>query len=78
MTTRVLRRKVKDVVALGFSLILPRRVISDKRYFYLWEKKGFHITPIHYYYPIPDTRELGDELWVKHSEMIGVNVNERR
>jgi hypothetical protein len=76
MAMHFLKRKVKDAVAWGFSLILPRRVVSDKRYFYLWEKRGFHITPIHYYYPIPDTRELGDELWVKHSDMVGVNVNE--
>jgi len=78
MAVRLLRRKVGDTVAYGLSLLLPRRIVSDKRYFYLWEKRGFHITPIHYYFPIPDTRELGDELWAKHSDMIGVNVNEDR
>jgi hypothetical protein len=78
MTTRLLRRKVADFVAFGLSLVLPKRVLSDRRYFYLWEKRGFHITPIHFYYPIPDTRELGNELWAKSSNMVGINVNEEK
>ena len=27
------------------------------------ERNGLHILPVHYYSPIPDTRELSDELW---------------
>ena len=46
-----------------------------KKTFPIWEKLGFHITPNHYYEPIPDTRTLGDEIWERESEMRGVNVN---
>jgi len=65
-------------VAYSLSLTLPKKVMRDRRYFYLWEKKGFHITPVDFYFPIPDTRELGDELWTKHSDMVGVDLNESR
>ena len=45
--------------------------------FPLWQKLGFHITPNHYYYPIPDTRTLKDDLWQKQSELVGININEK-
>lgn len=47
-----------------------------KNTFTFWQKLGFHITPNHYYQPIPDTRTLKDDLWQKKSELIGVNINE--
>ncbi len=76
MAINLLKRKVGDLVAYSLSLTLPRKVMKDSRYFYLWEKRGFHVTPIDYYFPIPDTRELGDELWTQHSDMVGVDLNE--
>jgi predicted O-methyltransferase YrrM len=36
---------------------------------------GFHITRNHFYQPIPDTRELKDDLWDRHSEPVGVDMN---
>ena len=33
---------------------------------------------VHYYNPIPDTRELSDKLWTKYSELVGVEINEER
>jgi Methyltransferase domain len=44
--------------------------------FFWWEKLGFHITPNHYYEPIPDTRTLDNTLWFKTSELVGININE--
>ena len=49
-----------------------------KKTFLLWQKLGFHITPNHYYQPIPDTRTLKDDLWQKKSELIGININEEK
>jgi len=46
------------------------------KYFRLWEEHGFHLTPVHFYQPIPDTRALPDELWAKDSELVGVEMNE--
>lgn len=39
---------------------------------------GFHITPNSFYQPIPDTRRLKDDLWSKHSELVGIDINERK
>ena len=43
-----------------------------------WQRIGFHITPNHYYETIPDTRTLKDELWSKNSELIGIEINEKK
>ncbi|MBI5190184.1 MAG: class I SAM-dependent methyltransferase [Nitrospirae bacterium] len=44
--------------------------------FPLWERLGFHVTPVHYYQPIPDTRTLGDGLWEARSALAGLDTNE--
>lgn len=38
---------------------------------------GVHVTPVHFYSPIPDIRELDrrPELWTRSSEMPGVEMN---
>ena len=43
--------------------------------FELWEKLGIHIVPDHYYYPIPSTKELSDDLFRKISACIGIDWN---
>jgi len=45
------------------------------KYFPFWEKNGFHITPNHFYQPIPDTRTLKNELWDRESELAGIDMN---
>lgn len=45
-------------------------------YFRVWEDCGFHLTPVHYYSPIPDTRTLTDELWAEESALVGIDLNE--
>lgn len=52
------------------------RVIT-KTLFPFWQRLGFHITRNHYYEPIPDTRELKDELWQKKSELVGIDMHEQ-
>lgn len=46
-----------------------------KKVFTFWQKHGWHVVPNHYYWPIPDTRELVDEVWTKPSELPGVDMN---
>lgn len=46
------------------------------KYFELWESHGFHLTPNHFYEPIPDTRTLSDKLWEGESAMTGVDMND--
>ena len=46
--------------------------------FYVLERMGLHFSRIHYSTPIPDTRELKDELWTRESELPGLDMNEEK
>jgi len=48
------------------------------RMFYLFERIGFHVLPVHYYSPIPDTRQLRkhSELLTQEHPMYGVDLRE--
>jgi hypothetical protein len=46
--------------------------------FPLWERMGVHVTPVHFYEPVPDTRELRSDLWSRTSELVGVDLSEDR
>lgn len=39
---------------------------------------GIHLTPVHFYQPIPDTTSLKLNLWTQESELVGINMNETR
>jgi hypothetical protein len=43
--------------------------------FSVWERHGFHVTPVHFYQPIPDTQSLPETLWDRPSELVGINMN---
>jgi hypothetical protein len=47
-----------------------------KKTFPIWERFGIHVTPNHFYEPIPDTRSLGDNLWTNPSALVGLQMNE--
>ncbi len=51
-------------------------VLFFKKLFAFWERLGFHITPVHFYQPIPDTRELSNELWTTSSDCTGIDFND--
>ncbi len=70
-----LRRLVADTLAHLTARFLSR-VLGQKRYFHLWEERGFHVSHVHFYAPIPDTRTLKDELWVKRSSLAGIDMRE--
>ncbi len=44
--------------------------------FLLWERHGFHVTPVHFYQPIPDTQNLPKTLWDTPSTLPGIDMNE--
>jgi len=43
--------------------------------FKIWQFLGFHLSPNHFYEPIPDTRTLDNNLWNKPSSLPGLNLN---
>lgn len=49
-----------------------------KKTFPLWQALGVHVTPNHFYEPVPDTRTLRDDLWAKPSALVGLRMNEER
>ncbi len=41
------------------------------------EAAGVHLTPVHFYQPIPDTRALPDALWRRETALPGIDLNVR-
>ena len=41
------------------------------------QKLGIHITPNHFYEPIPDVRNIPSEFWRQPSELRGIEMNEQ-
>ncbi|HEV8580878.1 MAG TPA: class I SAM-dependent methyltransferase [Thermoanaerobaculia bacterium] len=77
------RRKNRLLASLGrlpdneraAVLAEAMRPLADKpALFELWQEHGFHVTPVHFYEPIPDTRELGAELWSRQSALAGIDM----
>lgn len=70
--------KDKDNVASLIANIISKYFLNGLdyyTYFPFWEQNGFHITPNHFYQPIPDTRMLKNDLWEKESELVGIDMN---
>ena len=58
------------------AFFVPPGIMMEEEFFTIWQKRGYHVTPNHFYYPIPDTRTLKDNLWSKLSELVGIKLNE--
>jgi hypothetical protein len=60
------------------ATIIPRCLRSGKFHeiFPVWERHGFHVTPVHFYQPIPDTQSLPQKLWDYPSELVGIDMND--
>lgn len=75
---RLLRPLKRPLVAFAVWLI-PRLLkipgVMNKETFKTWENAGYHITPVHFYQPIPDTRELA-KAYPKRSTLAGIDWDE--
>ncbi len=76
MGTAKIKRSLKNLYVRFLAGIFPSRIGRDKKYFLLWEKKGFHVTPVHYEEPLPIVSQLDDKLWQKNSELTGITMND--
>jgi hypothetical protein len=47
-----------------------------RRFFQIWEEQRVHLTPVHFYSPVPDTRALPDALWQRVSDLPGIDMND--
>jgi hypothetical protein len=48
-----------------------------RRTFCLWQALGLHVTRNHFYSPIPDTRQLSEDLWTRQTELVGIDLREK-
>lgn len=55
---REVKRYGHRIIAYAVSRLLRTGAVYDPVNFDLWQERGYHITPVHFYSPIPDTREL--------------------
>ena len=69
-----MKKLLRKMIALGVSKV-PAGIITDAEFFELYQSKGWHVVPNHFYDPIPDTSLLPDSLWHSPSEMVGVDQN---
>lgn len=60
------------------AAVMPLYLRSTERreLFLTWERHGFHVTPVHFYEPIPDTQSLPETLWSQPSELVGIDMND--
>jgi Methyltransferase domain len=69
-----------DVTELSqfIAIVMPYCLHSGKFHeiFHAWEREGFHVTPVHFYQPIPDTQSLPETLWDRQSELVGIDMND--
>ena len=74
------RRRNIDVAELSrfVAEVIPTcfRSAQFRELFQNWERHGFHVTPVHFYQPIPDTQSLPETFWNRPSELPGINMND--
>jgi len=56
------KKIIKNAIRIIFKF-MPIKWMSRKGLFEIWEEKGVHITPVHFYEPIPYTKEIKEEDW---------------
>jgi Methyltransferase domain len=73
-------RETIDIMELSqFVGAVMGRCLHSRKFpeiFPTWEQQGFHVTPVHFYQPIPDTQRLPETLWNKPSELVGLDMND--
>lgn len=71
-----LKRLYEDALAHAVAYGVRPRIMTRPRYFGLFRRRGYHVVPVHFYQPIPDTRRLPESTWTTQSEMPGIDMND--
>jgi Methyltransferase domain len=75
-----LKRETIDLMEFSqfIATVMPHCLHSGKfqKIFPLWERHGFHVTPVHFYQPIPNTQKLPETVWDRPSKLVGIDMNE--
>jgi len=69
-----LKQIIRRTLAHGVAK-LPIGILTDSNFFEIYQSAGAHITPVHFYYPIPDTAEIDPSIWQTPSQLPGIDKN---
>ncbi len=67
------KHSIHRIVAHVVAFILRPGAVYDPDNFRMWERRGYHITPVHFHHPIPDTREL-ERVYPRPSMVSGIDL----
>jgi len=70
------KQTMRAAIARVLSRVLPRNIMRDERFFDLWQSRGYHVMPLSFYNPIPDTRQIPGEHFSKVSELVGIDLRD--
>jgi hypothetical protein len=75
LITLILKKYVRAAIARLTLYLLRPSIARTPGYFERWQQRGVHVLPVHYYSPVPDTRELS-KTYPAPSGLIGIDMNE--
>jgi hypothetical protein len=71
-----IQKQVKRLASLVASDAWQYKIKPYRQLFLFAEEQGIHITPDHYYFPIPNVHKLSESnLWNYESELPGIDLN---
>lgn len=56
--------------------LIPSRFLESDFLFRSLEKKGFHLVPNHFYFPVPDTSKIKPEIFTKKLDLTHLEIDE--
>jgi predicted O-methyltransferase YrrM len=68
-----MKQLLRDLAA-EIILRMPVGALVDRKYFKRYQRKGAHVVPTGFYFPIPDTDALNERIWTEPSEMHGIDM----
>ena len=74
LTGWAMKQIIRRALAAGISR-LPPGLLTDKRFFELYQSRGIHILPTDFYSPVPDTREINVVDGERITALRGINTN---
>lgn len=77
ISTTGLNDNEKAAAATFAGRLLSRHLVHSagyRSYFDNWQREGVHVTPVHFYQPIPDTRRIRRSTWSRR-QLAGLDMN---
>jgi predicted O-methyltransferase YrrM len=69
--------RLEHGAARALAALLPPPLMRSKRVFDVWERRGYHVLPAHFYEPVPDRADVARSIGAR-SEHVGVDLAPER